>query len=113
LIFFHVPIHDEHNPDKAKLYVLASFGAEIICRVQKVFSHCLMGYNRSALKAGLMLYHLGKSGLEALSLVLERRPRALFKPVFADYLPSRDDARLTHPDQTIHRVRVDRSGRCR
>jgi protein-tyrosine phosphatase len=111
LIYIYFPFHDEDIPDKAKLHALAAFGAEMISRGQKVLCHCLMGYNRSALMAGLILYHLGKSGLEALDLVRERRPGALFNPVFADYLLSLDNVRITHPDQTKHQIQADRSDR--
>jgi protein-tyrosine phosphatase len=53
-----------------------------------VLSHCGMGFNRSALLAGLILVHLGMSGEEAFAHLRKCRPGALFNEVFADYLKS-------------------------
>jgi len=53
-----------------------------------VLSHCGMGYNRSALVAGLILNELGMPGSAAVSRVRERRPGALFNTKFAADLES-------------------------
>jgi protein-tyrosine phosphatase len=45
-----------------------------------------MGFNRSALVAGLILVHLGMSGAEAVAHLRRCRPGALFNEVFARYL---------------------------
>jgi protein-tyrosine phosphatase len=45
-----------------------------------------MGYNRSALVAGLILIELGMNGPQAVARLRERRPGALFNPNFADFL---------------------------
>ena len=45
-----------------------------------------MGINISALVAGLILIYLGMSGAEAVELLREKRPGALFNEKFADYL---------------------------
>jgi protein-tyrosine phosphatase len=111
LIYIYFPFHDEDVPDPVKLHAIAEFGAEMIANGRKVLCHCLMGYNRSALMAGLILYHLGMTGPEALELVRERRPGALFNPVFADYLANLGTAAHQHPDQNRHQVRADRSDR--
>ena len=54
---------------------------------------CGVGFNRSALVAGLILHELGISGVAALARIRERRAGALFNDVFAWYLaalPQRD-----------------------
>jgi protein-tyrosine phosphatase len=48
-----------------------------------------MGFNRSALIAGLILCELGYAGPEAVSRLRARRPGALFNERFAAYLESR------------------------
>jgi protein-tyrosine phosphatase len=48
-----------------------------------------MGFNRSALVAGLILCELGYTGPDAVSRLRARRPGALFNDTFADYLKSR------------------------
>jgi protein-tyrosine phosphatase len=45
-----------------------------------------MGFNRSALLAGLILTELGMSGADAVNRLRERRPGALFNERFAAYL---------------------------
>jgi protein-tyrosine phosphatase len=47
-----------------------------------------MGYNRSALVAGLILCELGFTGPDAVARLRERRPGALFNERFAAYLES-------------------------
>ena len=47
-----------------------------------------MGYNRSALVAGVILTELGMPGCEAVETLRARRPGALFNEVFATYLAS-------------------------
>jgi len=47
-----------------------------------------MGFNRSALVAGVILNKLGASGSEVVQRIRERRPGALFNDVFAKYLES-------------------------
>jgi protein-tyrosine phosphatase len=45
-----------------------------------------MGFNRSALVAGLVLTYLGIKGEDAVALLREKRPGALFNENFAAYL---------------------------
>jgi protein-tyrosine phosphatase len=45
-----------------------------------------MGFNRSALLAGMILTELGMSGAEAVARLRDRRPGALFNERFAEYL---------------------------
>ena len=86
VLYIYFPIFDEELPDLPKLHALARLGAEVIAGGHKVLSHCGMGFNRSALLAGLILVHLGFSGPQAVSLLRAKRPGALFNTVFADYL---------------------------
>jgi len=51
-----------------------------------VLSHCGMGFNRSALVAGLMLYRLGMSGPDVVRHLRSRRPGALFNGRFAAHI---------------------------
>lgn len=109
LIYVYFPFLDENVPDTDKLHAIAEMAADLIGRGKRVLCHCLLGYNRSALMAGLILYHLGKTGPEALDLIRERRPGALFNSVFADYLSSLGNAPYHHPDQVSHTIRPGRS----
>lgn len=88
LMYIYFPILDEGLPDLEKLNALAQFAAALIKQGHKVLSHCGMGYNRSALVAGLILIHLGMDGDSAVRLLRERRPGALFNEKFAAYLSS-------------------------
>jgi protein-tyrosine phosphatase len=69
-----------------KLHGVARMAASLIADGHKVLSHCGMGFNRSALMAGLILMYLGMEGSEAVALLRHKRPGALFNEVFADYL---------------------------
>ena len=51
-----------------------------------MLSHCGMGYNRSALVAGLILNELGMGGPDVVARLRERRPGALFNDGFAAFL---------------------------
>jgi protein-tyrosine phosphatase len=51
-----------------------------------VLAHCSMGFNRSALVAGLILTELGYEGAAALDRLRSRRPGALYNERFAEYL---------------------------
>jgi protein-tyrosine phosphatase len=83
-------------------------GAEIVGGGRKVLCHCLMGFNRSALVAGLILVHLGMSGPEALAMLRDRRPGALYNPVFAEYLASLPGrGHLVHADAVKHEIHME------
>ena len=86
VLYIYFPIFDEELPDLPKLHALAKLGAELAESGHKVLSHCGMGFNRSALLAGLILVYLGKDGREAVDLLRARRPGALFNETFAEYL---------------------------
>jgi len=88
VLYIYFPIFDEELPDLPKLHALARLGAQMVEGGHTVLSHCGMGFNRSALLAGLILVQRGLSGEEAVALLRSRRPGALFNSVFADYLRS-------------------------
>jgi hypothetical protein len=87
-LYVYFPIFDEDLPAKAKLHGIAKLGASLMKEGHVVLSHCGMGYNRSALVAGLILNELGMPGSAAVSRIRERRPGALFNTKFASYLES-------------------------
>ena len=86
VLYVYFPIFDEGLPDIAKLKAVACLGATMLESGHKVLSHCGMGFNRSALVAGLILNHLGMRGADAVDLLRRKRPGALFNDVFAEYL---------------------------
>lgn len=87
-LYIYFPIYDEDLPSLAKLHGVGRLGASLIQAGHRVLSHCGMGYNRSALVAGLILCELGLSGPEAVARLRERRTGALFNDTFAAYLNS-------------------------
>ncbi|HEX7182260.1 MAG TPA: dual specificity protein phosphatase [Thermoanaerobaculia bacterium] len=86
VLYLYFPIYDEDLPDMPKLQAVAKLGADLVRSGHKVLSHCGMGFNRSALVAGLILVNLGLTGEEAVTILRRKRPGALFNEVFADYL---------------------------
>jgi hypothetical protein len=108
VVYVYFPFDDGGLPDEAKLHAVASLGAELIAGGHKVLCHCLMGLNRSALVAGLILVHLGMTGAEAAALLRERRPGALYNKTFGGYLESLPaGGARPHADQVPHRVRSE------
>jgi protein-tyrosine phosphatase len=86
MLYVYFPIFDEDLPDLNKLHALAKLAARLVADGQKVLAHCGMGLNRSALVAGLVLIYLGMKGEDAVALLREKRPGALFNENFAAYL---------------------------
>lgn len=86
LLYIYKPIFDEDLPDLVLLHGIGRLGAELMRQGLKVLSHCGMGYNRSALVAGVILTELGMEGPDAVARLRERRPGALFNDRFAEYL---------------------------
>jgi protein-tyrosine phosphatase len=86
MLYVYFPIYDEDLPDLSKLHAVAKLGARLVANGEKVLAHCGMGLNRSALMAGLILTYLGMKGEEAVTLLRQKRPGALFNENFADYL---------------------------
>jgi protein-tyrosine phosphatase len=87
-LYIYFPIYDEDLPNLAKLHAIANLGAELLRSGHRVLSHCGMGFNRSALVAGVILHRLGMSGPEVVARLQARRPGALFNECFAAYVKS-------------------------
>lgn len=93
LLYLYFPFEDAALPDLVKLHAVARLGAHLVTEGHTVLSHCGLGFNRSALVAGLILTYLGWSGADAVALLRLRRPGALFNETFADYLQACPRAR--------------------
>lgn len=87
-LYIYFPIYDEELPNMTRLDAVGTLGAQLIRGGHRVLSHCGMGFNRSALVAGVILNKLGLPGTEIVGRIRERRPGALFNDVFANYLGS-------------------------
>ena len=87
-LYIYFPIFDEDLPNLDKLHAIGNLGASIIKSGHRVLSHCGMGFNRSALVAGVILNELGMPGPEIVSRLRSRRPGALFNECFAAYVES-------------------------
>ena len=89
ILYVYFPILDEGLPDLGRLDAVAGFGAALVGQGHRVLSHCGMGFNRSALVAGLILHKLGMPGPAVVERLRERRAGALFNLRFAAWLESR------------------------
>jgi hypothetical protein len=87
-LYIYFPILDEELPNLDKLDAIGDLGARVVIAGHRVLSHCGMGFNRSALVAGVILNKLGMPGHDVVQRLRERRPGALFNDCFADYLRS-------------------------
>jgi protein-tyrosine phosphatase len=87
-LYVYFPIPDEDMPNLRKLHAIARMAADLVTHGHVVLSHCGMGFNRSALMAGLVLYELGMGGPEIVVHLRQRRAGALFNDVFAEYVAS-------------------------
>ena len=87
-VYFPIQDDDQQLPNLAKLRAIAKLAASLIGEGHRVLSHCGMGFNRSALLAGLVLLELGMPGPQAVERLRERRPGALFNDGFAGFLAS-------------------------
>jgi hypothetical protein len=85
-VYFPFEDDDQQLPDLTKLRAIARLAASLIGDGHRVLSHCGMGFNRSALMAGLILIELGMPGTQAVARLCERRPGALFNQGFAQFL---------------------------
>ncbi len=88
VLYIYFPIFDGDLPNLAKLDALAALGATLVGQGHRVLSHCGMGFNRSALVAGLIMHKLGMPGRDVVAQIRERRSGALFNERFADWLES-------------------------
>jgi protein-tyrosine phosphatase len=87
-LYIYFPIDDDPDtlPDMVRLRAIAQLAASLITQGHRVLSHCGMGFNRSALMAGLILIELGMEGGEVVERLRNRRPGALFNDGFASCL---------------------------
>ena len=85
-IYFPIDDDNEGDPPLVRLRAIARMSASLMGSGHRVLAHCGMGFNRSALVAGLILVELGMPGAEAVARLRERRPGALFNDRFADVL---------------------------
>ena len=86
MLYIYFPFDDHGLPNLAKLHAVGSFGASMVRSGHTVLSHCAMGFNRSALMAGMILVYLGYDGPGAVAKLRERRPGALYNKEYAEYL---------------------------
>jgi protein-tyrosine phosphatase len=87
-LYVYFPMFDEDLPNLHKLHAIGNLGANIINSGHRVLSHCGMGFNRSALVAGVILHKMGMPGPTIVQRLRERRPGALFNECFARFLES-------------------------
>ncbi len=85
-LYVYFPIFDDDLPDPVRLRAVVTLGSNLVRSGHRVLSHCGMGFNRSALVAGLILHDLGMPGPLVVERLRERRPGALFNERFAEYL---------------------------
>ena len=102
ILYVYFPILDEDLPDLEKLDAVAALGAALVARGHRVLSHCGMGFNRSALVAGLILHRLGMPGPQVVRQLRSRRDGALFNEHFARHLEALGSS-LDEPDRTGNR----------
>ena len=94
ILYIYFPFEDRRAlPDLQRLHQTAKFGACLIESGYSVLSHCGMGHNRSALLAGAILTYLGMTGVQAVTLLQQKREGALYNKVFASYLQTLPRAR--------------------
>ena len=87
-LYIYFPIFDEDLPNLDKLHALGNLGASLVASRHCVLAHCGMGFNRSALVAGVILHKLGMPGPDIVKRLQERRPGALYNECFAAYIDS-------------------------
>jgi protein-tyrosine phosphatase len=87
-LYVYFPIADDIDalPPMTKLRAVARLGASLMADGHRVLSHCSMGFNRSALMAGMILVELGMPGPEVVTRLQTRRPGALYNDGFAEFL---------------------------
>ena len=86
VLYLYFPFNDFELPDLDRLHAVCQLGATLVKQKHKVLSHCGVGFNRSALVAGLILRYLGMKGPDTVAYLRERRPGALYNKIYADYL---------------------------
>jgi protein-tyrosine phosphatase len=92
-VYFPIDDDDQQLPNLIKLGAIARMAAGLITQGHRVLSHCGMGFNRSALMAGLILVELGMTGTEAVALLRARRAGALYNETFSAFLEAIESER--------------------
>jgi protein-tyrosine phosphatase len=87
-IYFPIADDDQQLPNLVKLRAVARMAAALVSQGHRVLSHCGMGFNRSALMAGVILVELGMTGTEAVARLRQRRSGALYNEMFSTFLES-------------------------
>ena len=95
-LYIYFPIDDDNEqlPSLTKLRAVARMAAGLISEGHRVLSHCGMGFNRSALMAGVILVELGMSGPQAVARLRQRRAGALYNEMFSAFLESIESERV-------------------
>ena len=93
-VYFPIDDDDQQLPNLTKLRAVARMAAGLITAGHRVLSHCGMGFNRSALMAGVILVELGMSGREAVMKLRQRRAGALYNEKFSAFLESIEAERV-------------------
>jgi protein-tyrosine phosphatase len=88
IIYVYFPFRDGGVPPHERLVAVGKMGAHLYGSGHRILSHCTMGWNRSALVAGVILHELGWDGPQLVERIRERRQGALFTAEYADYLAS-------------------------
>jgi hypothetical protein len=85
----HWPIKDgDQLPNLKRLWEIAEYAVDFFLKRKRVvLAHCSMGKNRSGLMNAVILMRLlDIPGREAMQMVRDAVPGALFNPVFVEYL---------------------------
>jgi protein-tyrosine phosphatase len=93
-VYFPISDDDQQLPNLTKLRAIARMAAGLITEGHRVLSHCGMGFNRSALMAGVILVELGMSGPQAVARLRQRRAGALYNEMFSAFLESIESERV-------------------
>jgi len=88
IIYIYWAIKDGPLPDTNIIWGIAGFGAQMVKKGYKVLSHCVGGFNRSALINACIIKTLNPDlrGAEIIELIRKVRPGALSNPTFFDFL---------------------------
>ncbi|MBX7106141.1 MAG: hypothetical protein K1X57_18820 [Gemmataceae bacterium] len=85
-LYVYFPFNDDELPDLQRLHAIGRMGAILLEQGYKVLAHCGLGFNRSALVAGVILKYRGIEGPAVVEQIRSRRPGALYNKKYADYL---------------------------
>ena len=83
-------------PNIENLWNISRYAFNCWKQEMRVLVHCSMGKNRSGLVNGCILWLDGMIGAEAVKLIQEKRPGALFNPIFKNYLENLSERRCNN-----------------